>query len=382
MPQRVVQPAREDVDPVGRGRDRAGARREPAAQRLPGQPRRAAPCSMPQRLVSTTDEDVKPPRRPRGDVRVGARDSAEADRVLVVEADEDAQVAAVVVGPECSVRVARVAVAGDVRRRLAAVVGDSVPGAVGVSGLTTVAGAEQHRDQSRVEKVARVADEVRRHVVLVMAAGVVHGQEVLVAYRHLPHHLRAGGLRPQLCDPREIAREVRERRVGRIPPMREELVVGALRLPPSRVMVVDVVEDHIPTPGGVEERRGLVRFAGGVDRRPRVAGDVHAAGPHRGVDRQHDIGRVQVAQLDQRLPESLDGVGKAGHVGEARRRDLGADGRGITARGSLLHVAPEIGLDVDDHRLAEGAGLLHQQFEVGVVRVHRRGVVQVAVVAV
>src|SRR5207245_11089892 len=71
-----------------------------------------------------------------------------------------------------------------------------------------------------------------------------------------------------------------------------------------------------------------------------------------------------------------------GHVGKARTSNLGGERGGRPARtGPLLQVAPQIGLDVDDHLSTVRLRLLHQEDEVVVVGVHGGGVVQVVVVA-
>ena len=87
-------------------------------------------------------------------------------------------------------RVARAASAERVGRSDATVVRDPVLLRVVIARLARVAGTEHHRDQAGVEQVACMRDEIRRDIVLVVAARVVHGQEVLVAHGHLPHDLR------------------------------------------------------------------------------------------------------------------------------------------------------------------------------------------------
>ena len=53
--------------------------------------------------------------------------------------------------------------------------------------------------------------------------------------------------------------------------------------------------------------------------------------------------------------------------------------RRVVARRRLLDVAPQVGLDVEDHRVPRraGLGLLHEQPDVGPVGGHRAGVLQV-----
>src|SRR5207237_8060834 len=82
--------------------------------------------------------------------------------------------------------VAGIAPAGHSRGRAAAVVGDSVRARVRAVRLAAVARAEQHSHETGRVKVRCVRDEVLRDGVLVMAARVVLGQEVLVAYGNLP----------------------------------------------------------------------------------------------------------------------------------------------------------------------------------------------------
>src|ERR1700730_12411180 len=62
MPQRVVGAPDEHVEVVGAARDRARARHEPSAQRLPAAPAPAAPAAVPEGIVGPTDEDVEPAR--------------------------------------------------------------------------------------------------------------------------------------------------------------------------------------------------------------------------------------------------------------------------------------------------------------------------------
>ena len=105
------------------------------------------------------------------------------------------------------------------------------------------------------------------------------------------------------------------------------------------------------------------------------------------MDPEQDIsvGVIEVAEVHQPAGEPLQGVGVTAQVGAAGGGDLGRHlvrCRPAVGLGLLLHVAPEVGLDVDDDRLAISVGEGHQQLEVGVVGGHRRSVVQVAVVLV
>ena len=286
--------------------------------------------------------------------------------------------------------VAGSAPARNVRGCAAAVVGDSVRARVRAVRLAAVARAEQHSHETGRVKVRCVRDEVLRDRVLVMAARVVLGQEVLVAYGNLPCHELPAGLAVHLRHPRQVAREVGVHRVGRIPPVREAGVVSALRLPPAGVMVIDVVEDEIPR-ASVRVRRGAFRVEEGgrgvghgdrVQRRAPVAAYVIAARPQRRMDGEQGVGCVEVADVQQRPRESLRGIRNRRHIGEARALDAGGQRRRVAAACPLLEVAPQVRLDVHDHGLAERAGLLHQKFEVGVVGRHRRRVVQVAEVAI
>ena len=94
------------------------------------------------------------------------------------------------------------------------------------------------------------------------------------------------------------------------------------------------------------------------------------------------VGRVRVAQVLQLGGEAPQVVRERGGLGEVRRLDLSTHRDRRRARGALLHVTPEVGLNVHDDLLSICAGLLHEQLEVGVVGVHGRGVVEVAEVAV
>src|SRR5207237_3895243 len=55
---------------------------------------------------------------------------------------------------------------------------------------------------------------------------------------------------------------------------------------------------------------------------------------------------------------------------------------GRSAGGSLLEVAPEIRLDVDDHLSAVGRGLMHEQDEVRIVGVHGGRIIKVVEIPV
>ena len=100
------------------------------------------------------------------------------------------------------------------------------------------------------------------------------------------------------------------------------------------------------------------------------------------MHREQGVRCVSIAQVLQLGGESRDVVGKGSRLGKPRRLDHGRNrGRG-TFRGLLLHVAPEVGLDVDDDLTPVLRGLLHEHLEARVVRAHRGRVVQVAVVAV
>jgi hypothetical protein len=67
----------------------------------------------------------------------------------------------------------------------------------------------------------------------------------------------------------------------------------------------------------------------------------------------------------------------------ATRRDGRGHGRRHAVAGRLLDVAPQVGLDVDDDEpVPVRTGALHEQREVGVVRLHGRRVVEVREVLV
>ena len=75
-------------------------------------------------------------------------------------------------------------------------------------------------------------------------------------------------------------------------------------------------------------------------------------------------------------------LGRPCSAGDARLRHFRRHRRGVVTCRPLLHVAPEVGLDVQHHALrGERAGLLEEQLEVVVVRRHRGGVVQIREVA-
>ena len=100
------------------------------------------------------------------------------------------------------------------------------------------------------------------------------------------------------------------------------------------------------------------------------------------MGRQQDVGRVFVPEMQQRARKTLRRVVDARDVGMSRTLDHGGErGRGSTRR-PLLEIAPQVGLDLDDHLAAERRGLLHQQHEVAVVGIHGARVVEVAEVAV
>src|SRR5438094_8406618 len=105
-------------------------------------------------------------------------------------------------------RIAGGAEAGQVRGGSTAVVGDPVVCSIGVGGLAGVTRAEKHRDESGRLEALWMGEDVLGDVVLVVTARVVHGQEVLVPNRDLPHDLRPARLRMKLRAPAQVAREV------------------------------------------------------------------------------------------------------------------------------------------------------------------------------
>ena len=100
------------------------------------------------------------------------------------------------------------------------------------------------------------------------------------------------------------------------------------------------------------------------------------------MGREQDVGRVLVPQMQKRTGEALHRVVDPSHVGMPRARDARGQGGRRPACRALLEIAPQIWLDVDDHLPAEGRRLLHQEREVGVIGVHRAGVVQVVPVPI
>ena len=117
----------------------------------------------------------------------------------------------------------------------------------------------------------------------------------------------------------------------------------------------------------------------GVDLRVRAVRvrDVPVRAPHRQVVREQHVGGELVAQPDDRLGEPGGGVREAGQRGVAGARDGRRDLRGVVVRGGrLLDVAPQVGLDMEDHWLRAG-GPLEEQAQVRVPGRHRGGVREV-----
>ena len=93
------------------------------------------------------------------------------------------------------------------------------------------------------------------------------------------------------------------------------------------------------------------------------------------VQGDQDLGPVVVLQLHQHLGEAAEIVVEGRRFRKAGVGDADRDGlRG--GPGLLLAEAPEVGLDMDDHRLVEGRALLHQELELGVIGRHGRGILQ------
>ena len=79
---------------------------------------------------------------------------------------------------------------------------------------------------------------------------------------------------------------------------------------------------------------------------------------------EHDVRRVGVPQPDDGLGESRDGARQTRQRGDARFRHLRRTVAALSPDGSLLHVAPEVRLDVQDDALRrKRAGLLEEQLE-------------------
>ena len=259
---------------------------------------------------------------------VGAARSQHRRRVgPVIVTDGDAEVAAVVIGVLGHMGVAGAALV--TAGRHAIVVGDPVAGVVGVVRLAPIGLAEQHRlDAGRLE-VLGVAQEIFGPVVLVVAVRIVHRQEILVPHRHLPDDQRPVGVGMQSRHVGEPAREVGQRHVGAIPPVRGVAV-------PGRVMVGHIIEDQVPgaairiaaDPCRIQKARRLVGDRVGIERRIGIGRQVAAGRPQRVVDRQADIGRVAVAQAEQRKGEALRRVRHAGQVDVARAGNRRRQGRG------------------------------------------------------
>ena len=99
--------------------------------------------------------------------------------------------------------------------------------------------------------------------------------------------------------------------------------------------------------------------------------DVPARAPHRQVVREQHVGGELVAQPDDRLGEPRGGVRQAGQRRVAGARDGGRDlGRVVVRGGRLLDVAPQVGLDMEDHGLRAGRPL-EEQAQVCVPGRHR-----------
>ena len=86
------------------------------------------------------------------------------------------------------------------------------------------------------------------------------------------------------------------------------------------------------------------------------------------MDGKQGVGRVLVAQLEKRPAHALDRVRESRKVGVAGTGDGSGQGGRVTVL--VLHEPPEIRLDVDHHRSAVRADLLHQHREVGPVPLH------------
>src|SRR5579885_1476634 len=131
----------------------------------------------------------------------------------VILAGKDAQIAAVIVGVLALMGVAEVALIGADWRG----VGDAILARV-IIFCSAIARAKEYTNDARVSKIGYMAQDILGAVILLVAGGIIFGIKILVAHRYLPHHDAQAGVGGERADKLEIAREVRQLCVGRVPP--------------------------------------------------------------------------------------------------------------------------------------------------------------------
>ena len=221
---------------------------------------------------------------------------------------------------------------------------------------------------------SRVVEQPLHAVVLVVVPGVVLGLHFRVAEWDLPEDEALLGDRGEGLEEAGVAGEV-----GGAEPRGAAITVD--RLLEASVTVAELGEGdvEISAEGGVEiAGAGSEGVGGGVVGLAVL--DVDPRPPDTQVVAKEDVGGVLVTELDDRLRHPGGGVWEARDIGHAGTSDLGEDGTGVIARGSLLQVPPHIRFDLEDNLVGgEGSSLLEEELQVVVVGVHGGRVLEVGV---
>ena len=275
-------------------------------------------------------------------------------------------------------------------------IGGSIRPGVVVGRIARIAGHEHRPGDAGLDQLGNVAEDVFGAIVLIVAIGVVDRIEVLISKRHLPQIQRFVGVGGDGAV--EVLLPAREVRKGDVEPVPEPiLAVHVLVL--ASVAIERVIEEHVVRADLAQKGTHLLAQRGAIGRGAGIQTDVVTCRPGAHVIAKNNVRRVHIAQVSQRLSKAGVGVRVGRHVrepraGDRRLQQIGivalaraeAEARAVDVVGGLDGVPTrKIRLDIDQRGLAEpgnaviraGTEPLHQQGEVGVIRLHQTRRIQV-----
>src|SRR5579885_480802 len=138
---------------------------------------------------------------------------SDCNRMLQVNANVNAQVAAVIIGIDAAVGITAVAFVAD----NGSGIGDAIMHSIDIH-RPPVPGAEEHSNNPCVGEVRDMTENVLGTIILIMALSIIHGIEILITHRHLPHDCTTPRLLAEFPYKVEIAGEIGEGEVITIPP--------------------------------------------------------------------------------------------------------------------------------------------------------------------